>query len=43
MNDSDNPQVAAEQARDAHRKTAAQVHKFALDTPLPEAMRAIVD
>jgi len=43
MNDSDNPQVAAEQARDAHRKTAVQVEKLALDTPLPEAMRAVAE
>ena len=37
MNDSDNPRVAAEQARDTYRKTAAQFEKLALDTPLPEA------
>lgn len=41
MNDSDNPKVAAEQARD--RKTAAQFEKLALDTPLPEAMRAVAE
>ena len=43
MNDSDNPQVAAEQARDTYRKTAAQFEKLALDTPLPEAMRAVAE
>jgi phasin len=40
MNDSDNPQVAAEQARDTYRKTAAQFEKLA---PLPEAMRAVAE
>ena len=43
MNDSDNPQVAAEQARDTGRKTAAQFETLALDTPLPEAMRAVAE
>ena len=43
MNDSDNPQVAAEQARDTDRKTAAQFETLALDTPLPEAMRAVAE
>ena len=43
MNDSDDPRVAAEQARDEHRKTAPQIEKLALDTPLPEAMRAVAE
>jgi phasin len=43
MNDSDDPQVAAEQARDTDRKTAAQFEKLAFDTPLPEAMRAVAE
>ena len=43
MNDSDDPRVAAEQARDEHRKTAPQIGKLALDTPLPEAMRAVAE
>ena len=41
MNDSDNPRVAAERARDTFEKTAAQFEKSALDTPLPDAMRAV--
>ena len=41
MNNSDNPQIAAEQARDTYRKTAAQFERLALDTPLPEAVRAV--
>ena len=43
MNDSDNSQVAAEQARDTFEKTAAQFEKSALDTPLPDAMRAVAE
>ena len=43
MNDSDNPRVAAEQARETYRKTAAQSEKLALDNPLPEAMRAVAE
>ena len=43
MNDSDNPRVAAEQARDTFEKTAAQFEKSALDTPLPDAMRAVAE
>ena len=43
MNDSDNPRVAAERARDTFGKTAAQFEKSALDTPLPDAMRAVAE
>ena len=39
MNDSDNPRVAAEQARDTFEKTAAQFEKSALDTPLLDNAR----
>jgi hypothetical protein len=43
MNDSSNPQVAAERARNKYRKTASQLEKSALDTPLSEAERTIVE
>ena len=43
MNDSDNPRVAAEWARDTFEKTAVQFEKSALDTPLPDAMRAVAE
>ena len=43
MNDFDNPRGAAERARDTFEKTAAQVEKLALDSPLPEAMRAVAE
>jgi len=43
MAESDNPKVAAEKARDTYRKTAAQFEELALDTQVPEAMRALVE
>ena len=43
MNESFNPQVAAEKARDTYRKTAAQFETLALDTPLSESLRAIAE
>ncbi|MGA7456293.1 MAG: phasin family protein [Methyloceanibacter sp.] len=43
MNDSDNPRVAAERARDKFEKTAARFEKSALDTPMPDAMRAVAE
>jgi phasin len=43
MNESFNPQVAAEKARDTYRKNAAQVENLALDTSVPEAVRAMAE
>jgi phasin len=40
MNESFNPQVAAEKARDTYRKNAVQVENLALDNSVSEAMRA---
>jgi phasin len=37
------PQVAAEQARDAFRKTAEQFEKMSLDTTVPESVRALAE
>jgi phasin len=41
MNESFNPQVAAEKVHDAFRKTAAQFEYF--NTPVSEAMRALAE
>ena len=41
MNESFNPKVAAEKARETYRKTAAQFDEIARDTP--EAMRALAE
>ncbi len=43
MNESFNPQGAAEKTRDTYRKSAAQFENLALDTPLSEAVRAITE
>jgi phasin len=43
MNESFNPQVAAEKARDAYRNTTAQFENLAFDTPVSEAMRALAE
>ena len=44
MNESFNPQVAAEKARDTYRKNAAQVENLALDASVPpEAFRAVAE
>ena len=43
MNDTSNPQVATEKARDTYRKTAAQFEELARDTEVPEAMRALAE
>jgi phasin len=42
MNESFNPQVAAEKTRDTYRRSAAQFENLALDTPL-SAVRAITE
>jgi hypothetical protein len=39
MNDTINPKVAAETARDTYRKTAAHFQELAGNTEVPEAMR----
>jgi hypothetical protein len=39
MNDTSNPQVAIEKARDTYRKTAAQFEELTRDAEVPEAMR----
>ena len=36
-----NPQAAADQARDAYRNVTAQLGLLALDTAVPEAVRAL--
>jgi hypothetical protein len=41
MNESFNPKVAAEKARETYRKTAVQFEELARDTP--EAMRALAE
>jgi phasin len=43
MNESFNPQVAAERARDAYRGTAAQVEDLALGTTLSKALRTVAE
>jgi phasin len=43
MNDTSNPQVAAEKARDTYRKTTAQFEALTLDTAFPEAARALAE
>jgi phasin len=43
MNESFNPQMAAEKVRDAHRMTAAQFENLTLDNPFTETMRALVE
>lgn len=43
MNESFNPQVAAEKARETYRKTAAQFEDLALNTPVSEGLRALAE
>jgi phasin len=43
MNESFNPQVAAEKARDTHRKNTAQVETLALDNSVSETMRGLAE
>ena len=43
MNESFNPQVAAEKARETYRKTAAQFENLALNTPVSEGLRAMAE
>ena len=43
MNESFNPQVAAEKARETYRKTAAQFEDLALNTPVSEGVRALAE
>ena len=43
MNESSNPQVAAEEARDTYRKNAAQFENLALDNSASEAMRGVAE
>ena len=43
MNDSHNPQVAAERARDTYRRNAAQVENLVLDNSVSPAMRALAE
>src|SRR4026209_2287166 len=43
MNESFNPQVAAEKARETYRKTAVQFEDLALNTPVSEGLRALAE
>jgi phasin len=43
MNETFNPQAAAEKARDAYRKTATQFEELARNTQMPDAMRALAE
>jgi len=43
MNESFNPQVAAEKARETYRKTALQFEDLALNTPVSEGLRALAE
>jgi phasin len=43
MNESFNPQGAAEKARDSYRKTVAQFEEWAGNGEVPEAMRALAE
>ncbi|MGH6736135.1 MAG: phasin family protein [Methyloceanibacter sp.] len=43
MNESFNPQKAAENARDTYRTTAAQFENLAVDNPFSEAMRTLAE
>ena len=43
MNDTSNPQIAAEKARDTYRKTTAQFEALTHDTAFPEAARALAE
>ncbi len=43
MNESFNPQVAAEKAADTYRKTAVQFEDFAFNPPIPGAIRALAE
>jgi phasin len=43
MNDTYSPQAAAEQARDAFRKSAAEFERLSLDTTVPESVRALAE
>ena len=38
-----NPQAAADQARNAYRNVTAQLGHLALDTAIPEAVRALAE
>ena len=43
MNETFDPKVAADKARDGFRKTAAQFEEFARDTEVPQAMRDLAE
>jgi phasin len=43
MNESFNPQAAAEKARDSYRKTVAQFEEWAGNSEVPEAMRVLAE
>jgi len=43
MNESFNPQAAAEKARDSYRKTVAQFEEWAGNGEVPEAMRVLAE
>ncbi len=43
MSNTYSPQAAAEQARDAFRKTTAEFERLTLDTTVPESVRALAE
>ena len=43
MNETFDPKVATDKARDSFRKTAAQFEEFARDTEVPQAMRDLAE
>jgi phasin len=43
MSDAYSPQAAAEQARDAFRKTTAEFERLSLDATVPESVRALAE
>jgi phasin len=43
MSDTYSPQAAAEQARDAFRKTTAEFERLSLDATVPESVRALAE
>ena len=43
MTDTYSPQAAAEQARDAFRKTTAEFERLSLDATVPESVRALAE
>jgi len=43
MKDTYSPQAAAEQARDAFRKSAAEFERLSLDATVPESVRALAE